>query len=73
MKLTDTKQDNCWGLWVILLTIILNVLIINHYSGICTNNAKHNEISNDTNIDYSLSYNNEGRFVTYDYMDADGT
>ena len=37
-----------------------------------TNGAKHNEVSNGNNIDYNPSYNNDGRLVKYDYIDADG-
>ena len=36
------------------------------------NNDKHNEVSNDNNIDYNPSSNNKGgHLVKYDYIDAD--
>ena len=40
--------------------------------GTATNNAKHNEVSNDNNIEYNHSYNNEGCLVKCHYIDAHG-
>ena len=41
-------------------------------TGTTNNSTKHNEVSNDNNIEYNPSYYKGGRLIKYDYIDAHG-